>query len=223
MTTPPPTDLNTPDPLNEILRSNRIWSRSVNTTDPNFLPALSKGQSPKILWIGCADSRVPETTVLGLKPGEVFVHRNIANILTSTDLSSLSVIEYAVVYLKVKHIVVCGHTNCGGVAAALGNKKLGKVDTWLMPLRALRLEHATELEGMDETAKARKLVELNVEAAIECLRRNPDILAATKERELSLHGVVYDLAKGEVVRVDCVDEHPGVAGEKQREDAYQLV
>jgi carbonic anhydrase len=192
-----------------VIKSNKAWAESLTKSDPEFLENLSKGQAPKILWIGCSDSRLPETTLLGLKPGEVFVHRNIANILTPTDLSSLSCIEYAVVYLKVKHIILCGHTSCGGVAAALDNKRLGTIDTWLMPLRQVRMENSAELEGLGPADRARKLVELNVHQGVAVLKSNPNVIDAMKERGLDVHGMVYDLAKGELIPVDVPEKHEG--------------
>lgn len=192
-----------PDPLSDILASNHSWAFHTANTDPSFFPAQSKGQTPSILWIGCSDSRVPETTILGLKPGDVFVHRNIANILTPTDLSALSVIEYAVVYLNVQHVVVCGHTSCGGVGAALGNKKLGKIDTWLMPLRQLRARNKKAVDGCrDDAERSRMLVDLNVLHGVEMLRMNPDVVRAAKERGLMVHGLVYDLESGKLKQLD---------------------
>lgn len=134
------------------------------------------------------------------------MHRNIANILTPTDLSSLSVIEYAVKYLKVQHVVLCGHTSCGGVAAALDNKRLGTIDTWLMPLRKVRMDNASALESLGATEKAKKMVELNVQAGVEVLRSNPNVIEAAKERGLDVHGMVYDLAKGELYQVDVEEK-----------------
>lgn len=145
---------------------------------------------------------MPETTILGMKPGDVFVHRNIANVIPVTDLSSLAVVEYAVVYLKVQHIVVCGHTGCGGVAAALGNKRLGKIDTWLQPLRQLRLQNAEKLENLDDTEKGKTLVELNVKQGVETLRQNADVIDATKSRGLQVHGMVFDLSSGELQSIE---------------------
>ena len=159
-----------------------------------------------MLWIGCSDSRVPETTILGLKPGDVFVHRNIANCLPPTDLSSLSVIEYAVVYLQVQHVIVCGHTGCGGVAAALGNKRLGKIDTWLMPLRQLRMQHSAELDKLSDEERGAKLVELNVRQGVESVRQNPDVIQAAKERGLEVHGLIFDLGSGVLKRVETGEE-----------------
>jgi carbonic anhydrase len=170
--------------------------------DPALFERLSKGQSPQILWIGCADSRCPATTILGLNPGDVFVHRNIANILIPTDLNSLSVIHYAVQHIKVKHIVICGHTSCGGVAAALGNKKLGLIDTWLTPLRQLRRENLQLLESMPEKERGLKLVELNVRNGVDVLTDNSVVLDAINDRGLQVHGLIYDVGTGELRELD---------------------
>lgn len=145
---------------------------------------------------------MPETTILGLGPGDVFAHRNIANILTSEDLSSISVIEFAVVYLKVKHVVICGHTGCGGVAAAMGDKKLGRIDAWLSGLRELREENKALLESLPEEERAPRLVELNVAKSMDVIRQNPDVVKAAKERGLLVHGLVHDLSSGKLKRLD---------------------
>jgi carbonic anhydrase len=170
--------------------------------DPQLFESMSKGQSPQILWIGCADSRCPETTILGLNPGEIFCHRNIANILVNTDINSLSVIQFAVQYLKVKHIIVCGHTSCGGIAAALGNKKLGLIDTWLMPLRTLRQENLELLNTLDEKEQGLKLVELNVRSGVKCLLANPVVIDAMDERGLQVHGLIYNVGTGELREIE---------------------
>jgi len=190
------------DAFTSAFNSNTAWRSSISSRDPALFSRLSKGQSPEILWIGCADSRCPETTILGLNPGDVFVHRNIANILIPTDLNSLSVIQYAVEYLTVKHIVVCGHTSCGGIAAALGNKKLGLIDTWLMPLRQLRRENLKLLESMEEKEQGLKLVELNVRKGVDVLTDNPVVLDAINERGLKVHGLIYDVGTGELQELD---------------------
>lgn len=157
---------------------------------------LASGQSPEILWIGCSDSRCPETAILGLQPGDVFVHRNIANMIHYSDLNSACVIEYAVEHLKVKHIVVCGHTACGGVRAALGNTALGILDAWLLPLRKLRQQHLKELEGMDEGEKVTRLAELNVRDGVGRLLENSAVIEAMESRGLKVHGLIYDVASG---------------------------
>jgi carbonic anhydrase len=186
----------------------------VAQSNPDLFPSLAKGQHPEILWIGCSDSRCPETTILGLKPGDVFVHRNIANILTPTDLSSLSVIQYAVEYLKVKHIVVSGHTKCGGVAAAMGNKKLGLIDTWLLPLRALRRDNLKLLESLEAEEAALKLVELNVRAGVKVLEENPLVIDAMAERHLQIHGNIYDVGSGQLKPLDVKEDEETVRSRK---------
>lgn len=187
-----------PDKVQLAIRQNKEWAEKTATTHPQLFPRLAAGQSPEILWIGCSDSRVPETTIMGLQPGDVFVHRNIANVIHAGDLSAGAVVEYAVVYLKVKHIVVCGHTSCGGVAAALGNSKLGLLDAWLAPLRSLRRQHLRALKGMEAPDAARRLVELNVLRGVETLRENGAVIDGMRERGLKLYAMVYDIASGEL-------------------------
>jgi carbonic anhydrase len=183
------------------------WSSKMVETDPDFFPKSAKGQSPKILWIGCADSRIPESTILGLKPGEVFVHRNIANIITPTDINSLSVIEFAVAHLKVEHILVCGHTSCGGVNAALGNTRLGLLDVWLQPMRQLRMENSEELEKMGSQAeKTHRLSQFNILRGLDTLRMNPTVIDAMAERNLELHGVIYHVESGKLEVVESTEE-----------------
>ncbi|KAI9675513.1 MAG: hypothetical protein M1829_003317 [Trizodia sp. TS-e1964] len=191
----------------EALKRNGEWAKRMAHEQPELFPKLGKGQSPQILWLGCADSRAPETTLLDLLPGDVFVHRNIANVLHRGDLSSLSVIEYAVVHLKVKHIVVCGHTSCGGVAAALGNTKLGILDAWLAPLRELRHEHNHVLSTLDDKEAALKLVDINVLAGVKTLRHNAAVVDAIVERGLTIHGVVYDVGSGHLKVLDITEQH----------------
>lgn len=155
------------------------------------------------VWLGCSDSRCPETTILGLQPGDVFVHRNIANIISATDINTAAAIEYAVTHVKVKHVVLCGHTGCGGAAAALSDARVGGVlDTWLTPLRAVRHAHAEELAGLPEgdggggNARAARLAELNVEAGVKVLMANVAVQEAVRDRGLEVHGCLFDLASG---------------------------
>ncbi|CAI6324356.1 unnamed protein product [Periconia digitata] len=188
------------DPLDRIFAGNRTYAERTVQDDPHHFSQLSKGQSPEILWIGCADSRVPETTLCNLKPGDIFVHRNIANCVHTDDLSSASVVEYAVAHIKVKKVVVCGHTSCGGANAALSDGDLGTtLNTWLHPVRELRRKHKAELEKLpDDAARAVHLAELNVHSSIEVLKQHPSIKRAISERGLSLHGVIYDIAAGQL-------------------------
>lgn len=195
-----------PEKVHHCLRQNEAWAERVKSEHSSLFPQLASGQSPEILWIGCADSRVPETTLLDLKPGDVFVHRNIANVLQPGDLSSQAVIEYAVVYLKVKHIFVCGHTKCGGVNAALANKKLGLIDAWLLPLRELRMRHADELQKLgSDDERAERLVELNVLNGIRRLMQNQHVIDAARDRGLDVHGFVYDVGSGKLRPVDTTE------------------
>lgn len=201
------------DAFQACLKYNEKWAKETAEKDPEFFPKLAKGQAPEILWLGCSDARKPETTILGLKPGDVFTHRNIANIINPTDLSLLSVVEFAVKHIKVKHVVVCGHTSCGGVAATLANNKLGVLDLWLQPMRALREQHADELAKLEGSDKSTYMAKLNVKAGVENLKRMSTVIDAMKERGLKVHGVIYDLATGLLDEVDC-SEDDGV-GEKR--------
>lgn len=152
------------------------------------------------MWLGCSDSRCPETTILGLQPGDVFVHRNIANIISATDINTSAVVEYAVAHLKVKHIVLCGHSACGGAAAALSDARVGGVlDTWLTPLKAVRHAHAEELADIrDDRARAVRIAELNVEAGVKVLMANFTVQEAIRDRGLEVHGCLFDLASGRI-------------------------
>lgn len=185
---------------------NKEWAQKIAAEKPDLFPALAAGQSPEILWIGCSDSRCPETTILGLHPGDVFVHRNIANIVHPTDLSVNAVIDYAVNHLKVKHVILCGHTSCGGVGAALANNKLGLIDTWLIPLRALRKDNLKTLESLDPKEAVLKLVELNVLNGVKTLKENHTILDAMSDRGLQVHGLIYDVGNGELRELDIHED-----------------
>ncbi|RYP19880.1 hypothetical protein DL765_003134 [Monosporascus sp. GIB2] len=190
------------DPFAYALSSNSAWAGYKGHQNPDFFPRLASGQAPDILWLGCSDSRCPETTILGLQPGDVFVHRNIANIMSPTDINTAAVIEYAVVQLRVKHVVLCGHTACGGGMAVISDAPVGRIlDTWLTPLRALRDAHCEELDsisGEDKQRAANRLSELNVEAGVRVLMANAAIREAVRDRGLQVHGTLFDLATGRV-------------------------
>ena len=187
------------------LRNNKEWAAQTAREYPDLFPTLATGQTPQILWIGCSDSRCPETTFLGLKPGDVFVHRNIANVLHPGDLSSAAAIEYAVQYLRVKHVVVCGHTACGGVAAAMGNKNLGILDPWLLPLRQLRERNLDLLQSLSPDEATVKLAELNVREGLNIVKQKGVVLNAIQERGLELHGLIYDVGSGVLSELDTQD------------------
>lgn len=200
---PPPTAA---DRFAVGLAKNKDWADKLSRDQPNLFPKLASGQYPEILWIGCSDSRCPETTVLGLLPGDVFVHRNIANVIHQGDINSTAVIEYAVVHLKVKHIVLCGHTQCGGVSAALANVKLGLIDTWLLPIRRLREQNLKMLMAMDPNDAAMKLAELNVQQGVKTLKENNVVLDAIQERGLVIHGLIYDVGTGQLREMEINED-----------------
>eukprot|EP00136_Aspergillus_niger_P001338 XP_001390254.2 carbonic anhydrase [Aspergillus niger CBS 513.88] len=198
------------DRFTSALHQNKDWAAQIAKEDPSLFPTLAVGQHPEILWIGCSDSRCPETTLLGLKPGDVFVHRNIANVLHAGDLSSSAVIEYAVRYLQVKHVVLCGHTSCGGVAAALGNKQLGILDPWLLPLRQLRAKHLDLLNSLPADEANLKLVELNVLEGVKLLKEKNVILEAVQDRGLQVHGLIYDVGSGVLRELDTDESEAAI-------------
>lgn len=195
------------DDLESLLARNREWADRLAGEKPGLFPALAGHQYPPILWIGCSDSRVPETSVLDLLPGEVFVHRNIANVLPYDDLSSLAVIQYGVEMLKVKHIIICGHTACGGVNAAMSNRRLGLIDHWLRHIRDVRAQHLEELEAIEDPKdRAKRLVELNIIAQVHSVKRMPNVQEAMAERGLEVHGVLYDVACGHAHVMDIPED-----------------
>lgn len=188
----------------KILDNNKQWVVSQLALDPDYFNDLSKGQNPPLLWIGCSDSRVPANEIIGAKPGEVFVHRNIANLVIHTDMNMLSVLDYAVNALKVKHIIVCGHYGCGGVKAAMGNESIGIIDNWIRHIKDLFRIHQEELLSIeDEEKRFNRLVELNVVEQVYDLAKTSIVQNAWKiGQELSLHGWVYGLNSGYVTDLD---------------------
>lgn len=195
--------------LETALARNHSWASNL---DPNLLQALSVGQAPSLLWIGCSDSRVPAEQLLDLPPGSIFVHRNIANILHTSDPSSQAVIDYAVNHLKVKHVVVCGHIGCGGVAGAMTAPGPGLSDSlnlWLNPAREVRMECNRAVKGFGDMQPARKMeivVEGNVGRSLDVLRRNPSVVRSMVEGRLELHGLVYDVGTGRLREVGLPKE-----------------
>ena len=182
----------------KLLENNKKWVAESLEKDPLFFERLANGQQPPLLWIGCSDSRVPANEIIGAVPGEVFVHRNIANMVIHTDMSMLSVLDYAVNVLKVKHIIVCGHYGCGGVKAALGNQPIGLIDNWIRHIKDVYRFHSTELNAIvDEEAKFRRFVEVNVQEQVLDLAKTSILQAAWKdEQPIEIHGWVYDVKDG---------------------------
>lgn len=182
----------------ELLQGNRDWVEQETTKDPDYFKKLAAGQEPDVLWIGCSDSRVPANEVTNTRPGQVFVHRNIANVCVHSDMNMLSVLDYAVNVLKVKHVVVAGHYGCGGIAAALSNKQFGLIDNWLRHIKDVYRLHSNELDRItDEGIKLNRLVELNVIEQVYNLCKTTIVQNAWREREdLEIHGWVIDLNTG---------------------------
>ena len=186
--------------LKQIFDNNQKWISDKLKTDNTYFENLSKGQSPEILYIGCSDSRVTAEDMMGAQPGEVFVHRNIANMVPNADLSAMSVINYAVSHLKVKHIVVCGHYFCGGVKAAMTKADLGILNPWLRNIRDVYRIHKVELDAIaDEEARYKRLVELNVQEQCINVIKTPEYQEAIKDREIAVHGWVFDIHSGKII------------------------
>lgn len=182
----------------KLLDNNKYWVAKSLEKDPEFFSRLANGQQPPILWIGCSDSRVPANEIIGAQPGEVFVHRNIANMVLHTDMSMLSVLDYAVNVLKVKHVIVCGHYGCGGVQAALTNKHIGLIDNWIRHIKDVYRFHQDELNAIeDEKTKFNRFVELNVFEQVYDLAKTSIMQTAwEREQEVHIHGWVYDVKDG---------------------------
>lgn len=186
-----------PGNIEQLLQNNREWAQAITASDPDFFKTLADQQRPQYLWIGCSDSRVPANQITGLAPGEVFVHRNVANVVAETDFNVLAVLQYAVDVLKVRHIIVCGHYGCGGVIAALENFRHGMIDNWLSGIRAIRRGHRLELDALPPEAAADRLCELNVLAQARHVARTT-ILEDAWERgqEIAIHSWIYRLSSG---------------------------
>lgn len=185
--------------LDHLLASNREWAENILRQDPDFFRKLADQQSPDYLWIGCSDSRVPANQIVGLLPGELFVHRNVANVVVHTDLNCLSVMQFAVDLLKVKHIIVCGHYGCSGVGAALRRSRLGLSDNWLRHVQDVREKHTPRLQALPEAAAARRLCELNViEQVMNVCQTSIACDAWERGQPLSVHGWIYGIENGRV-------------------------
>lgn len=203
----------------KILDNNKKWVENKLTISPNYFKNLAEGQNPPLLWIGCSDSRVPANEIIGAEPGEVFVHRNIANMVVHSDMNMLSVLDYAVNALKVKHVIVCGHYGCGGVKAAMGNTSIGIIDNWIRHIKDVYRFHQDELDAIEnEKERFNKFVEINVKEQVMDLAKTSIVQNAWKNgQELSLHGWVYGLNDGYVT-----DLGVNFSCDKDLDDVYQL-
>lgn len=204
---------------NQLLENNKEWVAQNLERDPQFFERLSNGQQPPLLWIGCADSRVPANEIIGAMPGEVFVHRNIANMVLHTDMSMLSVLDYAVNVLKVKHIIVCGHYGCGGVKAAMGNQHIGLIDNWIRHIKDVYRFHQDELNAIkDEKKRFERFIEVNVMEQVLDLAKTSIVQAAWESKqELQIHGWVYDIKDGLINDLKVTIEN-----DDQLAEVYQL-
>jgi carbonic anhydrase len=184
--------------LKQLFENNRAWAADMTRQDPDFFRRLSTQQSPHYLWIGCSDSRVPANQVVGLVPGEMFVHRNVANVVVHTDLNCLSAIQFAVDVLRIEHIIVCGHYSCGGILAALQDNKLGLIENWLRHVQDVRAKHRAELDKLETEEKQHdRLCELNVVEQVTNLSRTTVVRDAwSRGQSVTVHGWIYDLSDG---------------------------
>lgn len=203
----------------QLLENNKKWVENSLALDPNYFADLAKGQSPPLLWIGCSDSRVPANEIVGAKPGEVFVHRNIANMVVHSDMNMLSVLDYAVNVLKIKHVIVCGHYGCGGVKAAMGNQSVGIIDNWIRHIKDEYRLHDKYLNSIeDETERFNAFVEINAKEQVYNLAKTSIVQNAWKNgQDLMLHGWVYGLNSGFVT-----DLNVNIASNQELDEVYQL-
>lgn len=200
------------DKIEKIFKNNKTWIAEKLAIDENYFENLSKGQSPEFLYIGCSDSRVTAEDLMGVQPGEVFIHRNIANLVNNVDLNVMSVLNYAVRHLKIKHIVVCGHYNCGGVKAAMQPKDMGILNPWLRNIRDVYRTHKVELNSIEnEDARYNRLVELNVQEQCVNLIKTAAVQEAYKERGITVHGWVFDIHTGKLI--DLKIDFPKILGD----------
>lgn len=203
----------------KLIDNNKKWVEDMLDLDPTFFKSLEHGQHPPLLWIGCADSRVPANQIIDAKPGEVFVHRNIANMVLHTDMNMLSVLDYAVNVLKVKHIIVCGHYGCGGIKAAMGNDHIGLIDNWIRHIKDVYRFHNEELDAIeDENEKFNRFVELNVIEQVHDLAKTSIVQNAWKNKQtLSIHGWVYGVGSGIIKDLDV-----NFSNDDDLNEVYQL-
>ncbi|MEQ9464444.1 MAG: carbonate dehydratase [Haliea sp.] len=206
--------------IDELFANNRAWAQSVKTTDPDFFEKLANQQAPEYLWIGCSDSRVPANQIVGLLPGEVFVHRNVANMVVHTDFNCLTVLQYAVDVLRIKHVLVVGHYNCGGVRAAFENRDNGLIDNWLRNIKDVQQRHRRRIAALDnDDDRVNLLCELNVISQVSNVCHTTIVQNAwSRGQPLSVHGWVYSLRDGLINDLKCT-----VSGPEKISDIYRVL
>ncbi len=206
--------------IDDLFDNNRAWAQSVKTSDPDFFEKLANQQSPEYLWIGCSDSRVPANQIVGLLPGEVFVHRNVANMVVHTDFNCLTVLQYAVDVLRVKHVLVVGHYNCGGVRAAFENRDNGLIDNWLRNIKDVQQRHRRRIAALDsDEERVNLLCELNVISQVSNVCHTTIVQNAwARNQALSVHGWVYSLKDGLIQDLQCT-----VTGPEQISEVYRVL
>lgn len=204
----------------KIMAGNKAWSKEVLEDETGLFQELAKGQHPDLLWIGCSDSRVPANQITGTRPGDVFVHRNVANLCVHSDMNMLSVLDFAVNILKVKHVIVAGHYHCGGITAAMGQKQYGLLDNWLRHLKDVYRTHADELNSITDLQKREdRFVELNVMEQVSNLCKTTIVQNAWKERDdLAIHGMIIQLETGNLIDLDVT----ATAVDQKLGEYYQL-
>ncbi|MCF4100714.1 carbonate dehydratase [Gillisia sp. M10.2A] len=207
------------DLYSSLIDNNKKWVATKLEQDPHFFDKLAKGQQPPVLWIGCADSRVPANEIIGAEPGEVFVHRNIANMVVHSDMNMLSVLDYAVNVLKVKHVIVCGHYGCGGVKAAMENNSIGLIDNWIRHIKDVYRLHKKDLDAVDnKEVRFNKFVELNVKEQVYDLAKTSIVQNAWgNNQDLHIHGWVYGVDSG-IIK----DLGVNFSNDSELDEMYQL-
>ena len=204
--------------MNTLIENNRAWASGIKSKDPQFFEKLARQQRPEYLWIGCADSRVPANQIVGLLPGELFVHRNVANLVVHTDLNCLSAIQYAVDVLKVKHIIVCGHYGCGGVATAISERPSGLIDNWLLHVKDMYYRNQSAfVDCADDSERINRLCEMNVIEQVNNVCHTSILQAAWQRgQDLQVHGWIYSIADGLLKDLDVTFSTPGQVPEVYR-------
>ena len=212
------------DQLNELFERNRHWVAQMTSRDPGFFQKLTRQQKPQYLWIGCADSRVPANEIVGLLPGELFVHRNLSNVVSPGDPNCLSVIQYAIDVLQVRHIIVCGHYGCGGVEAALSHQSLGAVDQWLKHVDAVRDKHSNQLADLKKVLQLNRLCELNVIEQVMNVAQTRAVQDAwSRQQKLSVRGWIYGIDNGLLRDLGICINRSGEQAERYQSALKQLV